>query len=128
MATKAFIIFIVSSLLLSGCRQGIAPVDILMVDSIRIMPNSVGDTITEAPFRLNDFSKKAFIEDLNKAHSIGPCKYFPQYNIIVFMKNGTQRDFRANGENIKENTDECFDIGEANYFRNLYSNNKNNSH
>ena len=125
MAKKTFIIFIVSSLLLTSCKQGIAPIDLVMVDLIKIFPNSAGDTIAEAPIKLNDFSKKNFIEDLNKAHSIGPCKYFPQYNIIIFMKNGTQRVFRANGENIKENTDECFNIGDKNYFKDLYTSNSN---
>ena len=104
------------------------PIEISNVDSIKLIPHFPDDTIGEPPIKLNDHNTKVFIEDLNKAHSDGVCKYYPYYNIIVYMKNGEQKSFRANGKHIKQDKDECFVIGNEEYFGKLYNDNKKGSH
>lgn len=67
-----------------------------------------------------DTDIKTFVRKWNKAKSNGLCKYLPTYWIIVNLKNGDQRVFCQNGETIKENNDECFDIGDPKEYNGLY--------
>ena len=120
MTRALFFIILISVFSFSSCLQKVPPIDLANVDSIKLIPHFPDDTISEPPITLNDLCTKKFIAELNEAHSDGSCKYYPFYNIIVYMKNGVQRNFRANGCNIKENTDECFVIGNNDYFAILY--------
>ncbi|RMG80502.1 MAG: hypothetical protein D6707_06290, partial [Bacteroidetes bacterium] len=56
--------------------------------------------------------------------SKGPCKYIPKFWLTVTLKDGTTRTFRANGENIKEDNDWCFSIGDNDFFDHLWIENQ----
>ena len=64
---------------------------------------------------------KILANDWNTSKAIGPCIYLPTYYVVIFLQDGTQRSFRANGQSIKENNDWCFEIGETNYFDKLWA-------
>jgi hypothetical protein len=107
-----------------SCGHGIKPVELANIDSVLLIPHFPDNTIGEPPIKLNELNTSRFISDLNNSRSKGLCKWYPSFIVIIYMKTSTPRYFRANGENIKENTDECFVIGDKKYFTKLYKNNQ----
>jgi hypothetical protein len=77
-----------------------------------------------SPRQLSVKSIKTFVDDWNKICSDDICKYYPYYLITVYQKDKTKRDFRVNGQNIKERTDECFKLNDPDYFDKLWEANK----
>lgn len=69
---------------------------------------------------MTDTDVKMFVRKWNKAKSKGFWKYLPTHWIIVNLKNGDRRVFRQNGEKIKENNDECFEIEDPEEYSGLY--------
>ena len=92
------------------------------IDSIVLIPHSPDDTIALPSIKLTDKNIQKFTDDFNDSKYVGPCKYYPFYLLNVYLKDGKSRDFRCNGQNIKENNDQCFEIGDHNYFDDLYKN------
>ena len=97
-------------------KMDIASVDSILI--IKYLPNTVAKT----PRNLTSRQIKTFVTDWNNSVSHGMCKYFQEYRLIVFQNDRTKRTFRANGKNIKEESDVCFNIGEDSYFNKLYEN------
>jgi len=86
------------------------------VDSI-----SVGNQLQDSTaLTMVEEDLKTFVMKWNKAESIGLCKYAPEHWITVYLKDGTQRTFRQNGETIKEKNDECFNMGPISDYKGMY--------
>ena len=94
------------------------------VDSIIIYNTFPDDTIAPPPKKLSDKKAKQFVDDFNNSVSVGQCKYFAYFHLTVYQKDKSERQFRANDKSIKEKTDDCFDIGEKNYFDKLWDESK----
>ena len=63
-----------------------------------------------------------FIKNWNTAKSAGICKYAVEFFIVVHLNDKNFREFRANGNTIKEKTDQCFQIKKQHFFEDLYAN------
>lgn len=74
--------------------------------------------------RLTDEQTEDFVTNWNESKSEGPCKYMPKLWLTVTFTDGTTRVFRANGENIKENNDWCYSIGDNQFFNQLLTESK----
>ena len=93
------------------------------VEKIEIKNNPHGQTRENIELKeLTNYQVKALVDKWNKSISIGPCKFGLQYWLFVTLNDGTKRTFRANGQNIKESNDWCYDIGDNQFFRSLYMN------
>ena len=86
------------------------------VQSITIGDGELDSTV----LTMTESDVKTFVRKWNEAKSKGRCIYLTTHWIIVTLKDGTQRTFRQNGETIKENGDECFNIGDVNEYGGLY--------
>lgn len=75
--------------------------------------------------RLNLNQSKKFIYEWNESKSIGLCKYLPEFWIIAKMTNGQTRTFRTNKNNIKENNDWTYSIGDSLFISSLWDYHKN---
>lgn len=92
------------------------------IERIEIKNNSIRQTNGKIELReLTNDQAKTFVDKWNKSKSKGPCKFGLQYWLFVTLRDGTKRTFKANGETIKEESDWCNDIGEENFFTNLWS-------
>ena len=100
------------------------PIDVSKVDSVLIYYHFPDDTIAPPPRKLSLTSIKQFVDDWNKQYPADHCKYYPNYLLTIYQKDNTQRQFRANGQNIKEKTDECFYFDDPEYFDKLWDKNK----
>jgi hypothetical protein len=125
MTTKTLLQILTLSLVVVSCGQpNPNPIDRLQVDSIVIYYNHPDDTIAPPPRKLSVTSIKKFADDWNKTCADDICKYYPYYLITVYHKDKTKREFRVNGQNIKERTDECFNLNDPDYFDKLWEANK----
>ena len=123
-----FLSIIVAILLttLIACRQITKPtthkskIDLNDVDYIEIRLQ-LYDTIT---VRMTDLLNKEFVTKWNNSKSEGLCKYMPKLWLDVTFTNGTTRTFSANGENIKEDNDYCFSVGDKDFFEHLWTESK----
>ena len=95
-------------------------IDLNDVDNIEIRLQ-LYDTIT---VRMTDLQTKEFVTKWNNSKSEGLCKYMPKLWLAVSLTNGTTRTFRANGENIKEDSDWCFSVGDKDFFEHLWTEGK----
>lgn len=98
-------------------------IDITIIDYIEIKKHPLQqlenkDSISR---RLTPELSNLFANKWNNAKSKGPCKMGVQYWLYIYLKDGTKRTFRANGQTIKENNDWCLDIGETDYFKKLWT-------
>jgi hypothetical protein len=91
------------------------------VDFIYIKKNQIDND----SLRFNLDQTKMFVNNWNDSKSIGLSKYFPQFWIVAKMTNGSIRTFRTNNNNIKENNDWTFSIGDSSFISSLWENNKN---
>ena len=93
------------------------------VDRIEIKNNPFGQTSEKIELKeLTNDQAKLLVDRWNNSKSKGLCKFGLQYWLFVTLKDGTKRTFRANGQSIKEGNDWCYDIGDEQFFKNLYSN------
>ncbi|MBW6482092.1 MAG: hypothetical protein K0B10_03440 [Vicingaceae bacterium] len=93
------------------------------VESIEIKNNLYGQTSENIEIReLTSNQVKNMIDKWNNSKSKGPCKFGLQYWLFITMKDGTKRTFRVNGENIKENNDWCYSIGDEQFIKRLFDN------
>jgi hypothetical protein len=101
----------------------------IVSDRKKIEPSSVSYIVLSVAgnpnFKtLNKDQQKKFVEDWNSASSIGPCIFITRDRIDVVFNDTTKRAFRINGNYIKENTDQCYDLGDTAYFEKLWQNAK----
>jgi hypothetical protein len=93
-------------------------IDFKTVDYIEIRNHSgLSDSVKTIRKHLSSEEAKSFVDKWNGSSSIGPCKYLVAYWIDVTLKDGTKRTFRTRGKSIKENNDQCFDLGDEKYHR-----------
>lgn len=97
-------------------------IDIVTVDFIEIR-NRAGqpDTLENQTKRLTNDQKNLFSEKFNSSKSNGLRKAIPLYFIDVHLKDGTKRNFRVNGQYIKENNDYCFDLGDSKFIETIWN-------
>ncbi|HSY75463.1 MAG TPA: hypothetical protein VK890_01325 [Bacteroidia bacterium] len=69
---------------------------------------------------LSEQQEKEFIDKWNNAPGEGPCIYIAHYLITVHLKDSSIRNFRANGQAIKESSDYGYLFGDTAYFRKLW--------
>ena len=100
------------------------PIAINDVDSLVIYYHFPDDTVAPPPRKLSLISTKKFIDTWNSSHDSEQRKYYPNYFLTIYLKNKTQREFRATEQVIKEQTDESFDFGEKDFFDKLWEENK----
>ncbi len=62
-----------------------------------------------------------FVDKWNNSKPRGMVKSAVKYVIFIIFKDGTVRKFRANSNTIKEDGDWGFDIGEEQFFDNLFT-------
>lgn len=115
---------LLASLIFTSCnRTNPNPININRVDSITIYYQFPDDSIVP-PKKLTETNTNKFVNDWNNESSSEQCKYYPNYKLIVYLKEKEAREFRANGSNIKENTDDCFEFSGTNYFDELWKSTK----
>ena len=124
------ILTIIIAVTLTACVQTEAKpignkqaLDFSEVEYIEIQNHSgQNDTIETIRKRLTNEQSKKFVDSWNEAKSIGICKFFPIFWIDIKLKDGTARNFKINGEYIRENNDACFHIGDNMFIENLWKN------
>lgn len=79
------------------------------------------DTIRNVWKYFTEEQIKSFAYKWNSASDKKLRKYLPTYKIAVYFKNDSTRNFRVNGQYIKEDNDWCFDFKDKDYFKKLYS-------
>ena len=79
------------------------------------------DSVQTIYKKLNSAQTKIFVDKFNSAKPSGLYKYIVEYWVDVHLKDGTKRVFRVNSSNIKEDNDYCFDLGDKNYLKYLWS-------
>ena len=98
------------------------PLDLNAIKFIEIRHHHHGvDTVNRIYKRLNPSQTQIFVDKFNSAKSSGLYKYIVEYWVDVSLKDGTKRIFRVNSSNIKEGNDYCFDLGDKNYLKNLWT-------
>lgn len=117
-------ISILCLLLVSCGQQNPNPIIISEVDSLVMYYHFPDDTVAPSPRKLSSISSKKFIDIWNSTHNSEPRKYYPNYLLTVYFKNKTQREFRATGQIIKEQSDESYDFVEKDFFDKLWEGNK----
>lgn len=97
-------------------------IDIETINFIEIR-NKAGqsDTLENKTKRLTKDQQKLFVEKFNSSKSNGLRKAIPLYFIDVHLKDGTKRNFRVNGQYIKENNDYCFDLGDSKLIETIWN-------
>lgn len=125
---KPFKFIMILLVLLTNCVQNASnstfariSLETEQIDRIEISKRSTPPDTTTLPFRiLTEEQVKSFCDKLNDNTKSELCKYFAQYTLVVYLKNGSTRHFRIGGKYIKENNDYCIDFSDNNYFLNLY--------
>lgn len=113
------------SILLFSCSQEKTnysiqtPLMIENIDSV-IIKSHQSNSILSTTKRLSSNQSKKLIEKWNNAKTIGPCKYMWTYNIDVYLKDKTQRNFRVNGSIMKEQNDWGFDLVDTSYIDQIF--------
>ena len=85
------------------------------LDSITVSSSHNNDTVHHSPIRLNELQIESFVKAWNNATRTGLCKYFPQYIVTVYLKDQGTRRFRTNSENIKEDSELCYQVDDAEF-------------
>lgn len=99
--------------------------DLNKVSRIEISKKEMSLDSKNSPVRsLTEKQIRLFTEKLNQADKFEYRKYFPSYELFIYLRDGSVRSFRIAGKYIKENNDLCFDFDDENYFSNLYLNAK----
>ncbi len=125
MTTKILIQILTLSLFVVSCGQpNPNPIDISNVDSVVMYYHFPDDTVAPPPRNLSTTSIKTFVDNWNSQYPADHCKYYANYLLTIYQKDKTQREFRVNGQNVKEKTDECYVFEDPDYFDNLWESNK----
>jgi hypothetical protein len=97
-------------------------IDLTEISSIKILKvTGPPDTIKCFWKDLTEQQIKSFTDKWNKTTGGELKKYLSTYKIAVYFKNDSVREFRANGQFIKENNDWCLNFQDKYYFEKLYS-------
>ena len=98
------------------------PIDITTISSIKILKvTGPPDTIKCFWKDLTEQQIKSFTDKWNNTTDSELRKYISTYKIKVYLKNDSIREFRVNGQFIKEDNDWCLNFQDKNYFEKLYS-------
>lgn len=93
------------------------------VERIEIINNPLRGTNEKIELKeLTNDQVKVMVDKWNNSKSKGLCKFGLRYWLFVTFKDESKRSFRANGQNIKEDNDWCYNIGDEQFFKKLYSN------
>jgi hypothetical protein len=95
------------------------PIDLDSVDFVMLEKHQRNDTIVPEPISLTDSQAKLIADKWNNSVGKGLCKYLPEFFMTVYLKDKRKREFRINGQNIKENNDWCYDLGEPDFIEKL---------
>lgn len=94
------------------------------IESISILKCSgPPDSIKAYWKKLSKKQTKRFVEAWNEAKYTGLTKFVATYKINVEIKNDSSRNFRYNGNQIKENSDRTFRFKEENLIEKFYEGN-----
>lgn len=97
------------------------PIVFSEVARIEISNHTSSDTIAVITKQLSKTQIADFVNRWNNAKSNGLCKYSPQFEIAVTLKDSSILNFRISSEGtIKANNDLCFSFKDSTYFRNLW--------
>jgi len=122
---KKLILFlaVISIYLLTSCKyDNKKQIDFTDVSSIDIMKRTGPlDTVKCFWKHLTELQVKSFVNKWNNATDMELRKYLPTYEIVVYLKNDSTRQFRVGGRFIKETNDWCADFVDNDYFDKLYS-------
>ena len=91
-------------------------IDFDEVDSIVVVSDPYRSPKT---IRLTGFQVKTIVDKWNDAPNVGGWKYSPTFEMTVYLDSRESRHFRINSEHIKEDSDECYDLGDKRYFEKL---------
>ena len=127
---RYYIILILTTNSLITCGQiskkGIydkTPLDFDRIDKIQISKRSIQpDTNLFDPKNFTQDQIILFCDKWNRDMDGELRKYFPSYDLTVYLKSGALRKFRVGGRFIKEKNDYCIDILDENFFHELYNN------
>lgn len=78
------------------------------------------DSCDHTPYQLTNVMVVDLIERLNNSNSKDSCDFSELYYLIIHFKDGTIRDFKINGSLILNNSNECIDFKDNNFFENLW--------
>jgi hypothetical protein len=96
-------------------------IDLTTVNSIDILKAfRPPDTTTCVWKRLTKEQMKLFVDKWNGTTDKELKKYITTFKVAVYFKNNTIREFRVNGQYIKENADWSLDFKDKGYFEKLY--------
>lgn len=59
---------------------------------------------------LNRSEINRFVEMWNSSDPADHCKFYPEYEVRVFLKDGTHLTFRMNDTSIRENNETCYHL------------------
>ena len=59
---------------------------------------------------LNRSEIKRFVELWNSSKPAENCKFYPEYELRVFLKDGSHLTFKLNDKQIKENNETCYHL------------------
>lgn len=95
-------------------------IDLKAVDSITIKRyQATNHTMIHRPIKLTDSQAKIIIDTWKNAKATGLRKYLPVFEMIVFLTGNQTRNFRINANNIKEDKDWCYDLGDSDFIEKL---------
>jgi hypothetical protein len=94
--------------------------DLNVVDSLTIKRHQdINHTIVHKPIKLTGSQTKKIIDKWNSSTGTGLCKFFPVFEMTVYLNDKKTRNFRINAQSIKEDKDWCYDLGEPDFIEKL---------
>ena len=80
------------------------------VTKMEISSNGSESTVNKSVRVLNRSEIKRFVELWNSSEPADNCKFYPEYEIRAFLKDGSHITFRMNDKCIKENNEMCYHL------------------
>lgn len=97
-------------------------IDIETVDYIEINNKSEQlDTIQLDKKLLTEKQKNEFVSKWSNSKSVGPIKSMTRFFITVHFNDGTTRKLKGNGQYLKEDNDNGFDLGDSKYIETIWN-------
>lgn len=104
----------------SNSRKSQKAIDPATVERMLIERNLPQDSVGSTRRLMSDSTIAAFIFEFNNAEPVGITLFTWTYRVVVFLEDGTQRQFRANGKWIKEKSDQTFSLADSSYLARLW--------
>lgn len=126
MRSKIFFTVTLISILFS-CKEEIKKVSFKNkvnfdhVDSVWVY-KTIKDTYVPkyAVVKLRDNTARTIINDINNADSIGMCKFYANYKIVVYLKNDSIRTFGAVSTTFKDGDDYGYRFPSEDYLNSYF--------